>query len=63
VPDQDAEHLELVEEPGRDEIVPAVTERRVDLSIDDAISRVDEAGRVAERARVALQWESRRGGR
>jgi hypothetical protein len=54
VPDEEVARLEIFEEAGRDEVVPAVAEALVDLAVDQAFAGVDEPGRVAERARVAL---------
>ena len=55
VTDEDAARLELLEQPGRDEVVPAVAEAAVDLAVDRAVAGVDEARRVAEGARITLR--------
>ncbi len=48
VRDQPAVGLEALEQAARDEAVPAVAERSIDLAQEDAVAAIDEAGRVPE---------------
>ena len=50
VTDEHPARLESPQEAAGDEIVPTGRERFVDLPMDDPITAIDEAGRIAKRA-------------